>query len=709
MVNSNATLLGSSTFIYANPINVVAGNTGVSTITVSGANTPTFAGLITLAHDLTIIPGNAITASGGIVGTGNLTLASVGAGTVTLSTAAVNNTGTITNNGAGTGLSTISGGIGSNVSTINQSSTTSALTISTTALSVNGTGTTLNNTAGTKVLTLSGGTNGTGDLILNNNSSTAAGITVSGTAVNNTGKITVSGTGSGAVTFSSPIGANVTGITQSSSAAFSATGATTIGSGGFVLNDNSSLGLTVAAVNGPGTITSSGTGSGVTTISGIIGSSVTGVVQNGTSQLTLNGVNTFTNGLTIKKGTVFLGNVSAATSTLAITLGDTDAVSSSATLLAQTGTFPNAINVVAGSSGTLTIGSSGAFAPIYAGAVTLSHDVTFANTAAGSQLYATGGMGGTGNVTLSESSANPITLSGAAINPIGTITSGGSGAGTVTISANIGSNVTGISQNSPTAKLVLTGTNSYTGSTTVTAGELDAAMLPANSALAITSSTGGSIIKLTTGTAHAFTQLSSLTTTIGSGTASLNFTNHDLLVASGAATQEHTLSSHLAAVPAPSGTLAFYTTGLLDGNAWASLYGAQQFHSQSVGSDALVLAYTYAGDATLDGVITADDYAQIDAGYLLGLVNPNWLNGDFNHDGVVDASDYALIDWNYVKQSGPAAEGMIALHSAMFGAEYTSAMASLSAVPEPASLALLGMGMAGLLARRGRRQEKGGK
>ena len=49
------------------------------------------------------------------------------------------------------------------------------------------------------------------------------------------------------------------------------------------------------------------------------------------------------------------------------------------------------------------------------------------------------------------------------------------GAGGVTISAVIGTNVTGVTQNSATSSLTLSGVNTYTGTTSVSAGTLTAA------------------------------------------------------------------------------------------------------------------------------------------------------------------------------------------------------------------------------------------
>ncbi len=75
---------------------------------------------------------------------------------------------------------------------------------------------------------------------------------------------------------------------------------------------------------------------------------------------------------------------------------------------------------------------------------------------------------------------------------------------------------------------------------------------------------------------------------------------------------------------------------------------AETFGGYEVDATAVLVRRTWHGDANLDGVVDADDYFQIDTGYVWQI--GWWYNGDFNYDGVVDADDYFLIDSAFISQ-----------------------------------------------------------
>ncbi len=116
------------------------------------------------------------------------------------------------------------------------------------------------------------------------------------------------------------------------------------------------------------------------------------------------------------------------------------------------------------------------------------------------------------------------------------------------------------------------------------------------------------------------------------------------------------------------------------GNAIRDVFG-----QVGVDHNAILVKFTWNGDANLDGLIDADDYFQIDSGYI--TQNKGWYNGDFNYDGIVNADDYFLIDSAFIGQTG------------ILGAR------SVALVPEVSTLALGAFGLVGVAATRRRRAQ----
>ncbi|MEA2735526.1 MAG: fibronectin-binding autotransporter adhesin [Humisphaera sp.] len=114
------------------------------------------------------------------------------------------------------------------------------------------------------------------------------------------------------------------------------------------------------------------------------------------------------------------------------------------------------------------------------------------------------------------------------------------------------------------------------------------------------------------------------------------------------------------------------------------------FAGQTINGATTIAMYTYAGDANLDGFISGDDYSTID--FNAGTGADGWVNGDFNYDGIVSGDDYSTIDFNYAAQGAPfPTSGSV------------GGLAGVTAVPEPASLSVIGLAAASLLGRRRRR------
>jgi hypothetical protein len=106
------------------------------------------------------------------------------------------------------------------------------------------------------------------------------------------------------------------------------------------------------------------------------------------------------------------------------------------------------------------------------------------------------------------------------------------------------------------------------------------------------------------------------------------------------------------------------------------------FDGQTVDETAILVKFTYNGDMDLNGKIDADDYFQIDRGFV-GHLN-GYRNGDLDYNGTIDADDYFLIDNAFANQSGALS---------------ATATQAVSSVPEPALLCPLLLAVS-LLARR---------
>jgi len=129
------------------------------------------------------------------------------------------------------------------------------------------------------------------------------------------------------------------------------------------------------------------------------------------------------------------------------------------------------------------------------------------------------------------------------------------------------------------------------------------------------------------------------------------------------------------------------------------------FYGLTADDNAILIAYTYYGDANLNGKVDGSDYSLIDNGYLNHLTG--WHNGDFNYDGIVDGSDYTLIDNSFNNQGLPGASPdaviteQIATESAATEPTATVAGPTVgSPVPEPASLGTFTIGLSALSLRR---------
>jgi fibronectin-binding autotransporter adhesin len=328
------------------------------------------------------------------------------------------------------------------------------------------------------------GISGTGNLVTN--SATTSAVTGSSTdtnfgnvsissLVNNAGTVTNNGTRSGTVTLSGGVGTNVTSVTENSTTSpLNLTGALTTNAtgtsltntagtqfltlsggvantaGNLIIQNNSTTAngvtLSTTAVNNIGTITNSGTGTGSTLISAVIGVGVTGITENGTSPLILSGANLYTSTTTVTSGTLQVltnpGALGTGAATLSLGGGVLDLASASGTNLnflrnttvtgnAQitsdllSGTVGNTYTLGTLSIGGQTLAVTGGATPsetgsagLVFGATTLTGNSTFAvtnPTGGGATVFTLGSLndGGTAR-TITKSGNGTLTLGTAA-------------------------------------------------------------------------------------------------------------------------------------------------------------------------------------------------------------------------------------------------------------------------------------------------------
>ena len=253
-------------------------------------------------------------------------------------------------------------------------------------------------------------------------------------------------------------------------------GAVTIGSGSGNVNlsfsssqsitNNSSSTLSinnnVQGSNNP-TITNNGTGANYVGM-GALQATVGKVVQNSeTSTLGLRNNNaSFAGDLEILKGKVSIG-------TNANNLGS---AASGRVVLGGSGTAAATIDINDNQNVTY------AARPIVLGSTAGTLKIVLRDEGGASYTHTmTGAISGPNSLTLESQASgtakdDKLVFTTGGFNNAGTITHIGDSEGDLTISSVIGPLVTGVIQNSPTSRLVLSGSNTYAGNTTVSAGSL---------------------------------------------------------------------------------------------------------------------------------------------------------------------------------------------------------------------------------------------
>lgn len=77
----------------------------------------------------------------------------------------------------------------------------------------------------------------------------------------------------------------------------------------------------------------------------------------------------------------------------------------------------------------------------------------------------------------------------------------------------------------------------------------------------------------------------------------------------------------------------------------ASELGLSSYNGESFVGDALIILYTYSGDATMDGVVNTLDFNRLAANF--GAGGADWVDGDFTYDNAVSSVDFSQLAANY--------------------------------------------------------------
>src|SRR5205823_14206668 len=127
------------------------------------------------------------------------------------------------------------------------------------------------------------------------------------------------------------------------------------------------------------------------------------------------------------------------------------------------------------------------------------------------------------------------------------------------------------------------------------------------------------------------------------------------------------------------------------------------FAGQAVGSSSILVKFTRGADADLDGIVGNSDVTIV-GGKFGAAGSGEWYFGDFDYSGSCDNADVTALGGLFNPSAPPlSSEQLGAQFGSAFSAAFEGGASGGSAVPEPGSLTLLGLGVLGLTIRRRRR------
>jgi autotransporter-associated beta strand protein len=167
----------------------------------------------------------------------------------------------------------------------------------------------------------------------------------------------------------------------------------------WTVNTGSGGPLTLATSSGSSVITVSNQS---TTIAAVL-AGTNGLIKTGAGRLTLSVANSYTGATTISQGTIIDSSSNALGTAATVVINDANTAANDTSLLLGSLTLSKAVTVANQGSGTTTLGANGSVAnPEFSGAITLAKDVILNGGTNTDRLTFTGGISGTGNVTIAS-------------------------------------------------------------------------------------------------------------------------------------------------------------------------------------------------------------------------------------------------------------------------------------------------------------------